>query len=231
MHLELTRSSSVRSFARTFVSSGRNLHGLVNNAGMLGAAGLTGDGLQSTFQVNCAAPALLTELLLPATSDDFRVVNVSSEISRRLVGSVADNCPPHGDGGAGTRDYALSKAGQVVHAHGLSQQFAGQGRMAFAVEPGLVRTNILRHSGVFARWFNYSLLGSLFLRTEDEGGATTLFCLLAPVEDLIPEDERENQSFPAYYYADCKPMKTDGCYASVDEIRAQEELFKRIWGH
>lgn len=229
--LDLSSLDSVRSFAEAFLSCGRALSGLVNNAGVLGLSGTTDDGFQATWQTNFLSHAFLTYLLLPASTEDFRVVNVSSEMGRWLSPTdVVGSCPPKSEG-SGMVDYALSKACQVVHAHGLARRFSkeGKGRRAFAVEPGLVETNIARHTGPFSRWINYQLLGHFFLRTEDEGCASALFCLLAPPEDLV-EDAGNSPSSPVppFYYADCAPKHLTKCYKDAEGAAQLADLVEEL---
>jgi NAD(P)-dependent dehydrogenase (short-subunit alcohol dehydrogenase family) len=227
--LDLTRFESVRQFAKKFRETypmPMMLAGLVNNAGVYGAKGQTVDDFQITWQTNTLAPALLTELLLPAMTKDARVVNVSSEMEK-MVWRIKGQCPPTSNG-SGTFDYALSKACQVLHAHELALRFQKESpdRRAFAIEPGLVKTRIVRHAGELGRWINYKLLGP-FLRDVDQGCSTLLFCLLAPEQDL--ERGAKTNDVPCYYYANCAPRQPTRCCCSLEEVQAQAELFATSW--
>ena len=223
-HLDLMSLDSVRAFSKKFLESKTKLDGLINNAGVYGVKGNTQDGYQTTWQTNVLAHALLTELLIPQMTESGRIVHVSSELER-LVRSIAKNCPPKTDGSR-TYDYALSKACQVLHAHALTLRFikGRSNRRAFAVEPGLVKTDIARHAGRVARWVNYSLLGPICMRSVDQGCASTLFCLLAPFDDLGPDEK----GYPYYYYANCAPRKPTKCCANETEVAAQSKLFTEI---
>jgi NAD(P)-dependent dehydrogenase (short-subunit alcohol dehydrogenase family) len=54
---------------------------LINNAGvLLRERRTTGDGYETTFQVNHLAPFLLTNLILPSMVEGSRIVNVSSQV-------------------------------------------------------------------------------------------------------------------------------------------------------
>lgn len=77
MLLDLADLESVRTFATAFLATGRRWDGLLNNAGVFCTEGQTCNGFQVTWQTNCLGPALLTELLLPAATEDARIVNVS----------------------------------------------------------------------------------------------------------------------------------------------------------
>ena len=114
--------------------------------------------------MNCFAAYLLTDLLEPSASDTYRVVNISSKL-HSLIGSqsVASLSPPVTDGST-YFDYALSKAGQVMHTGILNKRYSEsnqkykRNRLAFSVEPGLIKTKIMRESSDFTRWLNYLLL-------------------------------------------------------------------------
>ncbi|MGH2759231.1 MAG: SDR family NAD(P)-dependent oxidoreductase [Actinomycetota bacterium] len=63
VQLDLARLDDVRRFARKFDERCPKLHVLVNNAGVvLSERRLTGDGFESTFQVNHLGPFLLTHI-------------------------------------------------------------------------------------------------------------------------------------------------------------------------
>ena len=68
LHLDLADLGSVRSAAEGFLATSRPLDVLVNNAGVAGTAGLSGDGFDLTYATNHIGPFLLTSLLLPAIS-------------------------------------------------------------------------------------------------------------------------------------------------------------------
>jgi WW domain-containing oxidoreductase len=218
VHLDLSSLASVRRFAGELLASGRTLHGLVNNAGVFQLAGTTTDGFQTVWQTNAMAPALLTELLLPAASDDFRVVNVSSLLHKMCRGSIADRCPPTADGST-YADYALSKACQISHASQLNSLFGNSPstclRRAYAVEPGLVPTNIMRESSSWMRALNYALAAPI-LKSIPQGSATTLFCLLAP-------------HAPCGFYADCAPASALPICESNAEAAAVQCRFEEAW--
>ncbi len=198
MRLDLRSLQSVRDFAAAFSAGARPLHVLVNNAGVFQLEGATPDGLQTVFQVNALAPALLTELVLPAAAPDFRVVHVSSQL-HFMAGarSLADRAPPPAAAGGAYSDYAYSKACQISHCTGLNARFAAAGaaerRSAYAVEPGLVRTSIMRESPPLLRALNYALAAPI-LKTVGQGAATVVYCVVAP-------------GLKGGYYADCAPRE------------------------
>lgn len=80
--LDLADLSSVRDFAQRFLDSGKPLHMLMNNAGLVSwEHAVTKDGHELTYQTNHLGHFLLTKLLMPRlqASAPARVVQVSSE--------------------------------------------------------------------------------------------------------------------------------------------------------
>ncbi|WAR09319.1 WWOX-like protein, partial [Mya arenaria] len=88
MPLDLSSLQSTKEFVHTYRESGRPLHVLVCNAGVVKAIPeKTDDGFESMLQVNYLSHFLLVGLLLPmmknaAADDDIRVVMVSSDAHR-----------------------------------------------------------------------------------------------------------------------------------------------------
>ena len=89
MLLDLSSQQSVKDFDKEFRRSKRQLHLLINNAGiMLAPHAITKDLIEQTFASNYVGPFLLTNLLLPlllsSSTPSFpsRVVNVGSEAHR-----------------------------------------------------------------------------------------------------------------------------------------------------
>lgn len=217
MELDLARLESVRAFADAFVSSGAQFHGLLNNAGVFCTAGCSADGFQLTWQTNSLAPALLTDLLLHAASPDVRIVNVSSKLYRLSSVGLTRRCPPQSPGDT-YRDYGLSKACQIAHVLMLNLRFAGSSRRAFAVEPGLVQTRIMRASWPLLRFLNYALLAPV-LKDADQGVASAMLCLLAPLTRLEG----------SCYFSDCAAEELSGDCGCEREAAALAEVFKREW--
>ncbi|GFH58369.1 hypothetical protein CTEN210_14845 [Chaetoceros tenuissimus] len=247
--LDLTSFESVKSFANSVIAKSSQLgvpiHGLINNAGVYSLPGTTCDGYQITFQTNTLSPALLTELILPHTTTDFRVVNVASETMKMIWNGTRKDgrvFPPV-DGGGSDWDYALSKACQGLHAHELNLRFSRSNestktpidlRRAFAVEPGLVKTQISRHLNTWARMFTYLIFAPL-VRTVDEGTATILFCLLAPEEHLdygwpvMGTKDCKVGILKPFYYADCMAKSPPRCCRCQEDADLQGKVFRNVF--
>lgn len=242
IHLDLTSFASVRKFAEAVIDKSKQLgvqiRALINNAGVYSISGTTIDGYQITFQTNALSPFLLTELLLPHTTNDFRVINVSSEMMKMVWNSTRKEgrtFPPK-VGGDSDWDYALSKACQGLHAHVLNMKWAheeNEKRRAFAVEPGLVETEIARHKSSWIRKLTYLVLSPL-VRTIDQGTATVLFCTLAPSEHLdhgyySNEGDHDDETKP-FYYANCKANVAPRCCRREEDAELQDKVFRDIYG-
>jgi retinol dehydrogenase 12 len=127
---------------------------LVNNAGLsTQKRSFTEDGIETTFAVNHLAVMLLTYLLLPALqkSQDSRVLTVSSNshYNTRFNPKHAANPPIY----FGLWAYKVSKLSNVLFTQRFNRMLGGKDPQAFAVDPGLVNTDIgLKDPSALARW-------------------------------------------------------------------------------
>lgn len=138
--LDLLDPASVDAFAARFRDSGRPLHILVNNAGIMGGR-LTRDarGYESHFATNHLGHFQLTLGLLPAlrAAQGARVVNVSSGAQRH--GPIRWDDPNFTTGGYDPMaGYAQSKAANVLFAVELDRRWAADGIRGYAVHPGII---------------------------------------------------------------------------------------------
>lgn len=122
------------------------LDALVNNAGgYLEKKTMTVDGIEKTFAVNHLAPFLLTHLLLPwlQKADHGRVLTVSSYSHRvtTLGLNRITNPWPY----VGLLAYKRSKLSNVLFTYEFNRRYDGV--QAFAVDPGLVNTDIAAKGG------------------------------------------------------------------------------------
>ncbi len=242
--LDLSSLQSVREFASEFIKSGRILEGLVNNAGIFQVKGPSSDGYQNVWQTNYLSHAYLTELLLPVSSETFRVVNVSSKL-HHLAGAypLSPNVPPPSDAGDSYFDYAFSKACQVSHVMELERRFKNEmvttiinnskysiRRVAFAVEPGLVNTGIMRESSSIVRYLNYLLLAPI-LKSVGQGVACTIYCLVAnQVEKPISQIGGDDciQPISGGYYEDCALVDPARYCLDAEDVQMLDRKSKEI---
>lgn len=75
----------------------------------------------------------------------------------------------------------------------LAKRLAGSGVSAFALHPGLVRTDINRSTPWYVRNFIQPIF-YMFAKNVLEGAQTSVYCAIAP----------EIERFSGRYFADCK---------------------------
>ncbi|WP_322404647.1 SDR family oxidoreductase [Massilia luteola] len=187
--LELDDLKSVRAFADEVNRNHPELQGLVNNAGVMNTPfGRTKDGFETQFGVNHLGHFLLTNLLMDAlkAGAPSRVVNLSSFFHEFAMGRKGEI---HFDDLNYERRpfdtweaYAQSKLANLLHARELGRRLAGTGVMTASVNPGFVRTNLMKMP--LPKWLQRLLLlpvQRLIGMIEPwEGAQTTLHALLAP---------------------------------------------------
>ncbi|WP_026924006.1 SDR family NAD(P)-dependent oxidoreductase [Glycomyces arizonensis] len=144
--LDLLDPASIDAFAARYVASGRPLHILVNNAGIMGGA-LVRDarGYESQFAINHLGHFQLTLGLLPAlrAAHGARVVTMTSG-GHRLSDIRWDD--PHfaeGYDDMGMLGYGQSKTANVLFAVELDRRWADEGIRGYAVHPGIVSSTSL----------------------------------------------------------------------------------------
>jgi NAD(P)-dependent dehydrogenase (short-subunit alcohol dehydrogenase family) len=189
MSLDLNDLDSVRTFAKEFCANHAELHGLVNNAGvMFTPRGKTKNGFETQLGINHLGHFLLTELLLPTLkqSAPSRIVILSSCFHDKAQGREGEihfeDLHFEKRNYDGWEAYAQSKLANLLHAKQLGKRLAGSGVTSVSVHPGWVRTNLIR--GVLPLWVQNTLLMPIFklggMIEPWEGAQTTLYALLAP---------------------------------------------------
>jgi NAD(P)-dependent dehydrogenase (short-subunit alcohol dehydrogenase family) len=215
--LDLTDFASVRASAEGLLAEGGPLHLLVNNAGIMATPlGFTKQGFEQQLGVNHLGHFLFTTLLLPrlASTPGARVVCLSSaahyqgkgasvlatlETDRRYEKRRYGRWQAYGD----------SKLANVLMAKGLARRLP-QGAMAFALHPGVIRTNLGRHlnfSGALAM-----LLARPFMKSIPQGAATSVFAATAP----------ELAGHSGAYLSDCNEK-------APNRDAKDEALVERVW--
>jgi NAD(P)-dependent dehydrogenase (short-subunit alcohol dehydrogenase family) len=190
--LDLASLAAVRACAAAFLTSGRPLHLLINNAGgsVPGKqASFTADGFESTFGTNHLGHFLLTNLLLERLkqSAPARVITVSSRL----------HIPDYGGGPKPDFDYdnlkgekyynpqvfyKNSKLANMWFAYELQRRLEGSGVTSNAVCPGFVPQAIgSRRTSPFDRWLYLKLLPRMpFARTLEQASASYLLAATDP---------------------------------------------------
>jgi NAD(P)-dependent dehydrogenase (short-subunit alcohol dehydrogenase family) len=207
--LELTDLDSVRACAKEWTGSGRPLHLLVNNAGVMACPlERTAEGWERQLATNHIGHFLLTCLLVPAlrAGAPARVVNVSSA-GHRLAG--VDFEDPHFERRPYDKwvAYGQSKTANVLFSVALDRRLAPDGVRAIAVHPGMIITDLGRHleeqdiaelmsrtpgggAGLVRKTVEQGAATSVWAATSSElDGRGGLYCLDCHVVDPDPGDD------------------------------------------
>ncbi|MEM1147965.1 MAG: oxidoreductase [Pseudomonadota bacterium] len=146
-HMDLADLSSVRAFANDYVQTGRALHVLINNAGIMACPlARVGPGWERQFGVNHLGHMALSLSLLPALqkAQGARLVALSS--TAHIRGDVNWDDPNYETSeyekwGA----YAQAKSANALFALGADRLWDRFGITAFSVHPGGIFTPLQRH--------------------------------------------------------------------------------------
>ena len=192
--LDLASPASIDRFASKFLVSNRALDLLINNAGVM-ATPLTRDerGYELQLSTNHLGHFQLTARLWPALkrSGNARVVALSSRGHARGGVDFSDpnfNKKPYDTWAA----YGQSKSANSLFAVELSKRGQEHGVRAFAVHPGVILTDLLKHMtdkelsgyGIYrengvAKIPDITKVPERF-KTIEEGAATTIWCAVSP---------------------------------------------------
>jgi NAD(P)-dependent dehydrogenase (short-subunit alcohol dehydrogenase family) len=169
-------------------------------------------GYEKQFFTNHLGHFLLLTGLLDALAPDGRVVLVSSAAHRMSVRGGIDFDNLDGSKGySAWRFYGHSKLANLLTARALAKRFEGSRRRAFAVHPGVIRTNLGRHMSAIARG-TMAIADPLFLKSQEQGAATQVWAAVHP----------DAAAHNGAYLADCNVAK-----ASKDG--QDETLAERLW--
>ncbi|XP_052822983.1 retinol dehydrogenase 14-like [Octopus bimaculoides] len=210
--LDLSSFKSVRKFCARINEEEPHLNILVNNAGVYRCPSLyTEDEVETHFQVNHLGHFLLTTLLLDLLkkSAPSRIVVLSSFMYKDARIDFEDiNWKVNYNG---TEAYKSSKLANVWFCRELSKRLEGSGVNVYCVNPGIVLTDIMRHTvPQFFRYFD--CISRLFFKTPAQGAQTTLYCILF--------EKLQNES--GYYYSNCSQE-------DLNSNGLNEDGAKRLW--
>ncbi|KAL7829579.1 hypothetical protein AOLI_G00304640 [Acnodon oligacanthus] len=197
-HLDLASLFSVRQFVHEYIATEDRLDVLINNAGvMMCPHSLTEDGYETQFAVNHLGHFLLTVSILEMLkkSAPSRIINVSSiahKGGKIHFDDLSFNKTPYDS----LISYRQSKLANVLFTRELSRRIKGSGVTAYALHPGVIRTELgryveMRHPIVSAL---LSAPALLLMKTPKQGAQTSIYCAIT--EGL------ENHS--GCYFSDCK---------------------------
>ena len=231
--MDLADLASVRRFAADFEASGRALHVLINNAGIMACPeGRIGQGWETQFAVNHLGHMALAQGLWPAMAraNGARLVALSSVAHAR--GDVRwDDVHFEKEAYDKWKAYAQSKTANALFAVGADRRGRDAGIRAFSVHPGGIFTPLQRHlpdeEMVALGWKNADgtippAVAAIF-KTPEEGASTTVWAATSP----------KLEGMGGVYCEDCDiaPLATDESpfYLHVRSWACSEESAERLW--
>ena len=194
--LDLLNPDSIDVFAATFVASGRPLHLLIHNAGiMFVPLRRNSRGMESQLATNYLAPFQLTARLWEALTKAHgaRVINVSSQGHQFGAFHFEDPNFNHRDYET-LAAYGQSKTALNLFSLELDNRASAFGVRAYAVHPGNIwGTELLREAPLelLQKFGFYDAQGKVVpeviasLKTIPQGAATTLWCATSPLLNSI----------------------------------------------
>jgi len=146
--LDLASLETVRKFAETFMEQHKQLHLLINNAGVgIPPASKTSEGYELQFGVNFLGHFALTGLLYPLlqATQGARVVTLSS-FGYKGAAIDFDNLKSE-KGYDAVREYGQSKLADLIFSIELDRRIKAKGHqvVSTAAQPGANSTELTRH--------------------------------------------------------------------------------------
>jgi NAD(P)-dependent dehydrogenase (short-subunit alcohol dehydrogenase family) len=190
--MDLLNQDSVDAFAETFLASGRPLHLLIHNAGIMFVPLRRNNlGLESQLATNYVAPFQLTARLWPALkkAHGARVINVSSQGHQFGPFDFEDPNFEHREYET-LAAYGQSKTALNLFSLELDNRAQALGVRAYAVHPGNIwGTELAREAPVeiLQQFGFYDAQGKVVpevvasLKTISQGAATTIWCATSPL--------------------------------------------------
>lgn len=213
--LDLANIASIRDFAEKISQRVQVLDVLVNNAGTItGKRQETAREIELTFATNYLGPFLLTQLLLPhlKAAGGARVLNLSSELYRNAKPGLDFNNLQLEQGYSPSRAYANSKLAVMLFTRELRSRVGGFGISAFAIHPGVIRSNFGTGEGSsLSMRLAMKLLGPI-LKSPEFGAATTIRLATAALDSLGG----------SWYWSESQPKE-------VDPIALDEKQRTQLW--
>lgn len=192
------------------------LDAVVANAGIMALPELNQKyGLELQFLTNHVGHFLLVTGLVDELADDGRVVMLSSEGHRNTPDGGIDFDNLSGENGYDDWSfYGQSKLANLLFAKELARRFAeddDHDRIANAVHPGVINTNLARHLNAFLRGI-MEVVEPLFLKSIGQGAATQTWAAVHP----------DAATLNGEYLADCNVEEPS-------DYGRDSELAERLW--
>lgn len=225
--LDLGDLDSVRAFAERFLTSGRSIDLMIDNAGIMACPETrVGPGWEAQFATNHLGHFALVNRLWPAIAPGgARVVSVSSR-AHHFSGMRWDDV--HWRQGYDKWEaYGQAKTANVLFAVHLDKLGAGQGVRAFSLHPGGIHTPLQRHipkeEMIERGWIDEdgTLLNPGSFKTPEQGAATQVWAATSPQLD----------GMGGVYLEDCDIAEpaVDGETSGVKAWATDPEQAARLW--
>jgi NAD(P)-dependent dehydrogenase (short-subunit alcohol dehydrogenase family) len=250
IEMDLSSQKSVRAAAEQVLKSDKAMDILVNNAGvmLIPERQLSEDGIEMHFATNHIGHFLFTNLIVPKLSKSARIVNLSSssptqagvrftDINFDKVNSTLPEeeqpqyeplkhwgvTEPEQKSYIPREAYNQSKVSNLLFSIGLNKHFQQRGITAFAVNPGVIQTELQRHMPpeMFAGLQNAVKNGLFKVKTQAAGAATTLVAATDPA--LGAPEAKDGKENYGVYLSDCQI--TTGALAKAES----NEDAARLW--
>lgn len=195
---DLSVQADVNRVAQEYLSSGKPLQLLINNAGVVNTSRkVTVDGIEETFAVNHLAYFLLTNLLLDRIKESApaRIVNVASGGYTFAKGMGFDDVNAENEYKT-FPVYGRSKLGNIMFTRTLAEKLPPNQVTVNCLHPGAVSTGLgTQNNGLLGKIL--PLLLKPFFRTPEKGAETTIYLALSPALDGVS----------GRYFSNCKETK------------------------
>jgi NAD(P)-dependent dehydrogenase (short-subunit alcohol dehydrogenase family) len=225
--LDLGDLGSVGGFATRFLATGRPVHLLVDNAGIMACPETrVGPGWEAQFATNHLGHFALVNRLWPAVAEgQGRVISVSSAGHRRS--GIRWDDVQFDRGYDKWLAYGQAKTANILFALHLDGLAAPAGVRAFSLHPGGILTPLQRHlttdEMVAFGWIDEQ--GNIVARgfkTPEQGAATSVWAATAPALD----------DMGGVYCEDCdiaRPAADDSTGSGVRRWATDPEQAARLW--
>jgi NAD(P)-dependent dehydrogenase (short-subunit alcohol dehydrogenase family) len=195
---DLSEPASVRAAIDTLTSAGTRLDAIICNAGIMALPRLKqSHGYELQFFTNHIGHFILVTGLLERLADNGRVVMLSSSAHKTAPkeGIQFDNLSGQKRYNPWTA-YGQSKLANLLFAKALAKRLAGTGKIANALHPGVIKTNLMRYMNIpggAAGQLGLGVASALFFKTVAQGAATQCYVAANPKAAAISGE----------YFADC----------------------------
>jgi NAD(P)-dependent dehydrogenase (short-subunit alcohol dehydrogenase family) len=239
--LDLANPKSIDGFAEIFISSGRPLHLLINNAGIMWVP-LRRDsrGFESQLATNYLGQFQLTARLWPALkkANGARVVNVSSYGHQMAPFNFDDPNFEHREYET-LQGYGQSKTASNLFALELDQRGKAFSVRAYSLHPGSINgTELAREASLelFQKMGMVDDQGKIFpqlaakLKSIPQGAATTVWCATSPMLNDIGGVYCENCDVAEIDLGNIEKKYDDpSTQRGVQPYAVDEAKAKRLW--